>query len=83
MKIYPEKEDTQCVKTTVKYDETVDANYMRKEVSGFGVDTSIKPEHIEKYKEVHKKFRGKWPAPEELQEEIKKSACWGCTGCDI
>ena len=52
MKIYPEKEDTQYVKTTVKHDEAVDADYMRKEVAGFGVDTNIKPEHIEKYKEV-------------------------------
>jgi len=57
--------------------------YPEKEPSGFYKGISIKPEHVEKYKELHKKFRGKWPTIEELQEEIKKSACWGCSGCGV
>jgi len=83
MKIYPEKEDTKNVKTIVNYDEKADALYMRKDISGFGVKTKIKEEHIDKYAEVHKKFRGKYPTPEEMQQEIIRSACGGCTGCNF
>ena len=83
MKIYPEKEDTKNVKTIVNYDEDADALYMRKDISGFGVKTNIKKEHVDNYAEVHKKFRGKYPTEEDMRQEILRSACGGCTACNF